>query len=76
MMCFYKQGSAVLAQVLPVLIGGSCVVLCLLLLVSGWTLQFAAPDVAHATGVTIGFVAGGIEATMKMNRSFLSAPTI
>ncbi|CAK9012562.1 unnamed protein product [Durusdinium trenchii] len=35
-----------------------------------WTLQFAAPDVAHATGVTIGFVAGGIEATMKMNRSW------
>ena len=36
---------------------------------SGWCLQFAAPDVAHATGVTVGFIAGN--ASMEMDRRSL-----
>ena len=40
---------------------------------SGQPLQFAAPDTAHATGVTIAFIAGGHESTTRMNQSLLDS---
>jgi hypothetical protein len=40
---------------------------------SGQPLQFAAPDTAHATGVTIAFIAGGDEGTTQMNQSLLDS---
>lgn len=39
-------------------------------------LQFAAPDTAHATGVTIAFIAGGDEGTTQMNQSWWRAQSI
>eukprot|EP00435_Cladocopium_sp_Y103_P066213 s27_g28.t1 len=39
------------------------------------TLQFSAPDTAHATGVTIAFIAGD-ESTMQMNQSWWRAQSI